>query len=119
MKKQHWQAAAAGTAAGFINGLFGAGGGMILVPILQRVLHLEDRQCFPTALCIMLPISLVSIWVYAKTDGIDLRAALPYLVTGLIGGLIGGALYRKVPTKLLHKALGLLILWGGIRLLLP
>lgn len=119
MKKIHWQAAAAGTAAGFINGLFGAGGGMILVPLLQRVLHLEDRQCFPTALAIMLPISLVSIWVYGQTGALDWKQALPYLITGLAGGLIGGLLYRKIPTKLLHKALGLLILWGGVRLLLP
>lgn len=108
---------AAGAAAGIINGLFGAGGGMILVPLLIRYGELEDKQAFATAISVILPLCLVSIMVYWSAGAIDVTAAWPYLAGGLIGGLLGGMLFRKISAKILHKLFGILILWGGIRLL--
>lgn len=118
MGKINWKAVLSGTAAGAANGLFGAGGGMLLVPLMRRQKLLEDRELFASAIAIMLPISLVSFVVYYLRGTVDLTAALPYLLGGLAGGLLGGVFYRKVPTTFLHKALGIFILWGGIRLLL-
>lgn len=118
MDKQRWQAIGCGLAAGAVNGLFGAGGGMLLVPLLQRFRLLEQRALFASALAIMLPMSMVSFGVYYLKGAVELGQALPYCVGGFAGGLIGGLVYRKIPTALLHRALGLLILWGGVRLLL-
>jgi uncharacterized membrane protein YfcA len=42
-------------------------------------------------------------------------AAVPYLVGGLAGGFIGGRIFNKIPTSLLHRIFGLLLLYGGIR----
>lgn len=118
--KQHPRLSAAlcGGAAGVANGMLGAGGGMLLIP-LMRLLHLsDDRELFATAIAVMLPISLVTFLIYLCRGTVDVLLALPYCIGGLAGGLLGGLFYRKIPTKWLHRALGVFILWGGIRLLL-
>ena len=90
---------------------------MVLVPLLIRVCHLESRTAFASALSVMLPISLVSIAVLWFSGGLHAAGCLPYLGGGLAGGVLAGLLYKKIPTGCLHKAMGILILWGGIRLL--
>lgn len=107
-----------GAAAGAANGLFGAGGGMILVPLLTRWAGLEDKKAFATSISIIAPLCLVSIGVYCFQGSLDFWAALPYLIGGFCGGLIGGKLFRKVPAKLLHRLLGLIIIYGGVRSIL-
>ena len=109
--------AVSGLLAGIANGLFGAGGGMILVPLLTRWCGLADKKSFATALSIILPISLVSLAVYCFHGALEFSLALPYLIGGFAGGLLGGLLFKKVSAGFLHKALGIIILWGGIRLL--
>lgn len=110
--------ALSGAAAGTANGLFGAGGGMILIPLLTRWAKLEDKKAFATSISIIAPLCLVSIVIYFMGGNISLSTALPYLLGGFFGGLIGGKLFRKIPTVFLHKALGLIILYGGIRSIL-
>ncbi len=108
----------AGALAGAVNGLFGAGGGMVLVPLLISYVGLEDKLAFSTAISIILPLSIVSIVVYWLNGTFPLSQAWPYLIGGLAGGLLGGICFRKVSANFLHKALGLFILWGGIKLLI-
>lgn len=107
-----------GAAAGLINGLLGAGGGMVLVPLLTRWCGLEDKHAFATAISIMLPLSIVSLIVYSTGAPLPLPDAWPYLAGGVIGGVIGGVLFKKISANLLHKLLGAFILWGGIQLVL-
>ena len=52
----------AGCAAGVVNGLFGAGGGLILVPMLSRYADIEENQVFPCSVSIILPLSVISIF---------------------------------------------------------
>ena len=113
------KAALCGLAAGGINGLFGAGGGLILT-ILFRRFHLgEDKEIFATALGAMLPISAAALVMLLLGHGaVNLRAALPCCIGGLAGGLLGGILFRRIPGIWLRRLMGGLILWGGLRLLL-
>ena len=116
MKRWNWRAALAGSAAGLANGLFGAGGGMILVPLLTKTCALEERKTFATALVIILPLCLVSLAVYCLSGSLEVKTAVPYLIGGFFGGIGGGLLLKRMPVRLLHGALGLIILWGGLRL---
>ena len=118
MKYSKVKCALSGAAAGLVNGLLGAGGGMLLVPLLIRWCGLEDKHAFATALSIMLPLSVVSILVCAMRETLPWNDALPYLAGGILGGIAAGLLFQKVSANLLHKLLGAFILWGGVRLLL-
>ena len=80
----------AGALAGFINGFFGAGGGMVLVPLLLWLVRLEDKAAFSSAVAVILPLCAVSIAVYAVHDSLPLRDALPYLIGGAAGGVLSG-----------------------------
>jgi len=118
LQKTHWfRYGTAGAAAGIINGFFGAGGGMVLVPLLIGFAKLEDKKAFSSAIAIILPICLVTIAVYWTQQIFPIQEALPYLIGGLAGGLAGGLLFRKITPQFLHKFFGIIILWGGIRLL--
>lgn len=112
-----WRCALAGLAAGFVNGFFGAGGGMILVPLLVRLVGLPDKLAFSSAVSIILPLCIVSLILYGQRDMLPLSDALPYLLGGAGGGVLGGIWFRKVPARWLHTALGALILLGGVRLI--
>lgn len=113
----HWGMLMAGIAAGAVNGLFGAGGGMILVPLLIMLTDLSDSEVFPASISIILPLCLVSLAVTAWNTGIDWASALPYLPGSALGGLSAGLWGHKIPVRWLHIALGILILWGGVRYL--
>lgn len=108
----------AGAAAGFINGFFGAGGGMVLVPLLIHVAKLPDKQAFSSAIGVILPLCLVSLAVYSMRGMLPLQQAIPYLIGGAAGGFLGGLLFKKVSARLLHLTLGAGIILGGVRLLL-
>ena len=107
-----------GAAAGLANGLFGAGGGMVLLPLLSHTTDLKPREVFANCVCIILPLSLVSAAVYFLRGGTFITEAVPYLIGGAGGGVIAGLLLKGLPTLWLHRIFGLLILWGGFRLLL-
>ena len=109
----------AGFGAGAVNGLFGIGGGMILIPLLVLLTDWKDEQIFASSLSIILPICLVTLVATSLSGPIAWRESIPYLIGSTVGGILAGFWGRKIPVQLLHKALGILIIWGGIRYLWP
>lgn len=116
-KTKYMGAALAGAIAGAVNGLFGAGGGMVLVPLLTMFTSMEDDEIFPASISIILPICLVSLTVTAITGEIAWAQAFPYLLGSASGGILAGLWGKRIPVKWLHRGLGILILWGGWRYL--
>ena len=106
-----------GLCAGAVNGLFGAGGGMILVSLLTKISKIDEQAIFPSSVCMILPICIVSLLMSVNVTGISLTMLIPYLIGSAAGGLIAGFTAKKIPTLWLHRGLGLLILWGGVRYL--
>ena len=109
---------AAGAAGGLINGLFGGGGGMVLLPLLTKWSRLSARSAFATCVAIILPMCCVSTVVYLFKTRPALYLVLPYLTGGVAGGLLGGLTFDKVPVKVLKVIFGLFLLYGGVRYLL-
>ena len=107
----------AGLCAGIVNGLLGAGGGMVLVPLLTKLSDLKDEQVFPASVSIIFPICLVSLFFAWQASPPDWGTALPYLIGSAGGGIVAGFLGKQIPVKWLHRILGALILWGGVRYL--
>lgn len=91
---------------------------MVLLPLLTKTTELKPRECFACSVCIILPLSLVSVGVYLLRGGAFVPESVPYLIGGAGGGVLAGLLLKKLPTALLHRALGVFILWGAVRLLL-
>lgn len=116
-KRKYLGTVLAGLAAGAVNGLFGAGGGMVLVPLLCWLTDIEDDEIFPSSISIILPICLISIAITALNGTIAWKQSVPYLIGSCIGGILAGLWGQKIPTLWLHKALGILIIWGGLRYL--
>lgn len=108
----------AGAAAGLVNGFFGGGGGMVLVPMLAGRCGLDQRRAFATSVAIIAPLCLFSAAIYYIRGALDLSAALPFLAGGLVGGLMGGHLFRRVSLPLLRRGFALLLIYGGVRSLL-
>ena len=105
----------AGFGAGTLTGLFGAGGGMVLVPTLSLLTDLKEDQMFATSVSVLLPICVVSLLFTKGWETFSFTAALPYLLGSLLGGIIAGIWGKKIPSLWLHRVLGILIVWGGIR----
>lgn len=105
-----------GIGVGFLNGLLGAGGGMLTVPLLE-LLGIRGRKSHATSLAVILPLSLVSAALYWRRGWSTPLLALPYLPGGLAGGLMGGLLLARLNTAWLKAAFSLLLLWAAFRLL--
>lgn len=114
-KAQRLRLLVTGAVSGAVNGFFGGGGGMALVPLLRGWIGLPDEQVFATSVAVMFPMCAVSAGIYRLRTGMDLGTAWPYLLGGVLGGVVSGLSYRRVPPKVLTKAFALLILFGGIR----
>lgn len=118
MTANQWKLIIIGALAGILNGMFGAGGGLILVPLLISWVGIEQKQAFATSVAVMLPISLTSYVIFCIKGGNVWGEALPYLLGGIAGGLLSAKLFKNVSAKWLHRAFSLLILYGGIKAVL-
>ena len=115
MRGKKWRYLIAGGLAGAVNGLFGGGGGSVFVPLLTKYCTLEPRRAFATSVAVILPLCALSAGVYVFRGGLDVAAALPYLIGGAVGGWAGGRWFRGVRITWLKRAFGLLLIYGGVR----
>jgi len=107
----------AGTTAGLFNGLFGAGGGLVLVPMLLHGAKLDMEKTLPTSVAIILPICIVSCIQRYSSNSFDLITLWPYMLGGLLGGVAAGLTYKKVSKIWLRRILGLFILYAGVKMI--
>ncbi len=87
MKKQV-ALAVCGAAAGVVNGLFGAGGGMVLVPLMTLLGAAEPEEIFPSSVSIIFPMCIVSFAVRASAATVPLAESWEYLAGGAAGGVL-------------------------------
>ena len=106
-----------GACAGAVNGLFGTGGGMVLVPLLTALTDIEEDAIFPSSVSIILPVCFISLFCSQNVRDLSFLTILPYLLGSTAGGILCGIFGKRIPTKWLHRILGVLILWGGVRYL--
>ena len=117
MKKENLGLILSGLGSGAVNGLFGAGGGMVLIPLLGFLTETQGKGLFSSSIAVILPICLVSLLLTSLSGPIYWREALPYLPGSALGGLLAVHLGKRIPSRWLHRGLGIFILWGGIRYL--
>lgn len=117
MRGMRWRYFAGGGAVGAANGLFGGGGGMLAVPLLERA-GLETRQAHATAIAVILPTSLASGIVYAVGGFVPAAVLVPVALGVTVGGFLGARLLPRLSVRALNILFGVLMLAAGVRMAL-
>lgn len=87
--------------AGVISGLFGAGGGLILVPAFTHIFKLNEKDARGTTIFCILPMVLTAGVFYSTNSFIDWNVAIKSAIGGIIGAYIGSKLMKKLSDKIL------------------
>ncbi|MDR1210459.1 MAG: TSUP family transporter [Clostridiales bacterium] len=107
-----------GVVAGAVNGLFGSGGGNIIVPATEKWLGVKTHAAHATAVAAILPLSVVSGYVYAGGVEIDWVRLSLVSAGGIAGGIIGALLLRKFSARWLHIVFGLFMVAAAAGMIL-
>ena len=106
-----------GILIGLLNGLFGAGGGIVAVTAFEKM-GMPDKSSHATAVAVMIFLSAVSGFLYWYNGHVSFADVLPYLPGGIVGSVFGGWLLSKIPDFWLKKVFSLFILYAAVRLFL-
>jgi uncharacterized membrane protein YfcA len=107
-----------GIITGLANGLFGSGGGMIVVPAMIALLGIEEHKAHATAIFIILPLSLVSMYLYISNNYINWEITWKVMLGGVAGGYIGAKLLNLLPTHILRRVFAIFIIAAAIKMLI-
>ena len=108
-----------GLVVGVISGVVGTGGGVLIVPALVFLFHMDQRRAQGTSLgALLAPIGILAFWEYHKAGNVDVSAALMIALGFAIGGYFGGHWAQHLSEPVLRRILGGLMLVVGARLLL-
>ena len=106
-----------GALIGFVSGMFGAGGGIIAVPILNEYLC-DVKASHRASVAVILPIAVVSFFLYLLDSRFEFLDGLPFIVPGLLGAIIGTILIGKLKVPIIKRLFGILIIYFGVRLII-
>ncbi len=108
---------ATGALGGLLAGLFGIGGGIVIVPSLVLLARMSQKTATGTSLgALLLPVGLLGALAYWRTGHVDIKAAL-WVALGLFAGTFGGALLAEVLTEtMLKRAFAILLVVVAARL---
>lgn len=107
-----------GIITGFVNGLFGGGGGMVVVPMLIFLLSYPVKTAHATAILIILPISIISGIIYASYGAFDMNIGLPVTIGVVMGGITGAKLLSKLNSDIVTKIFSIVMFAAGIKMII-
>jgi uncharacterized protein len=104
-----------GLVGGIASGLFGIGGGVIMVPILGLLLGFPQHRAQGTSLVALIPpTGLLAVWAYGKAGYLDWRTGLLLIPGVFLGGIAGGKLAKRIPSALMRRIFAALIFLLGM-----
>jgi len=112
------RAVAVGLVAGFLSGLFGVGGGILIVPALVIAMRMDQRLAHGTSLAAVLPIALSSTLGYSLEDKVDWPVAALLAGGAVFGAVVGTHVLHILPKRALAISFGVLLAATAVRLLL-
>lgn len=102
---------------GVVNGLFGAGGGMLAVPCLTYIGKLDEKSAHATAIAAILPLCLVSAIVYALKESCKNEVILPVVIGVTAGGIFGALLLKKLSSDVVSFVFYALMTFAGFKMI--
>ena len=107
-----------GLIAGFLSGLVGIGGGIIIVPVLVYLLNMDQKTAQGTTIFMfLLPIGLLSVYNYYKAGNIDFKFAAIMAITFFVGSYFGSKTAITVDTKIIKQIFAVVMILVGIKML--
>ena len=103
--------------AGAANSMFGGGGGMFVVPAMNRFLGLEERAAHASAIAVILPLSVISAVAYTIRGVWDVSLGITVSVGATVGGAVGAFLLKKIPKNVLSFLFYAVMIYAGIKIL--
>lgn len=107
---------AIGTLAGLFSGLFGVGGGVVMVPLLMVWLGYGAREATGTSLAAIIVIAGVAVAVHAGYGNVDVEKGLLVGLPAVVGVLAGTWLQQRVPQRAISLAFSVMLLAVAVRL---
>lgn len=98
-----------GTISGFISSM-GMGGGTILIYLLTSFLQIDQHIAQGANLIFFIPTCIVAIIINMKNKNIDYKVAIPVIIAGIIGAVIGAKLSINMPIKELRRCFGIFLI---------
>lgn len=114
--KKYLKLALIGITVGLCNGLFGSGGGTVAVPCMEKFLGIEKTKAHASAIAIILPLTVISIFFYTKKGFFDFPLVWQTSLGGIFGGLIGAAILKKIKPYLLARIFGVFLIIAAVRM---
>lgn len=109
---------AVGLAAGFLSGMVGIGGGIIIVPVLVYFLGFTQHQAQGTTLFMfLLPIGILGVMNYHKAGHVDFKTAFIIATTFVVGSYFGSKIAISLDQKLVKQVFGAIIIILGAKML--
>lgn len=115
--KKYWKEILIGFLTGVLNGVFGAGGGCVLVPASEKFLKLDEKKSHATAIAVVLLMSAVSSAEYIRRGFFDFRLWLWASVGGTLGGVMGARILGKISKKYLKLGFGAVICVTALKMI--
>lgn len=112
-----WKGFLIGAGAGLLSGLFGIGGGIVIVPALLALLSMDRKLAHGTSLASTLPVAGASLLTYAIGGNVDWPVAGCLVVGAICGAVVGTQLLQVIPKRPLTMIFVAVILLTAIRLL--
>ena len=107
-----------GLAAGVLGGMFGVGGGLIIVPALMLALSLGPKEAQGTSVAVMLPpIGILAAMNYYKAGYLNIKYALVIALAFIVGGWFGSKLAIMLPDAMMKKVFAGFMLITAIKML--
>ena len=114
------QLAAIGTAAGAFSGLFGVGGGTVIVPLLIVWLGYGDREATGTSMAAIIVIAAIAVAIQAGGYGnVDAGYAALVGIPAIAGAIAGTALQQRLPERAISLVFAVLLVAIAIELIVP
>ena len=115
--KEKFLLVSAGTVTGVLNGIFGGGGGMVVVPFLSSILSKSARVAHATAILVILPVSLASAIVYLVNGYFAAELFTAVSVGVLFGGFTGAVLLNGFSDGWATIVFSLVMFAAGLRMI--
>ena len=107
-----------GSIAGILSGMFGIGGGVIIVPALMFLCGFSQLKAQGTSLAILLPpVGIFAFIEYYKRGQVNIKAGILIVIFLVIGSVFGSKLAQNIPTEVLQKGFGVLMILISLKMI--